>query len=84
MTRDAIRSGDKRAGSDSAWQKVKYDRQIIAIARVRQASAIYSDDGGVRLFGEQLGMRVIPTWAMPLPPEPDQRSLFSRDYDPQF
>ena len=79
MTRDAIRTGDKRGGSSSAWQKVKIDRQIIAIARVRGVERIYSDDQGVATFGAQIGITVIPTWSMPLPPENAQSSLFAFD-----
>jgi hypothetical protein len=34
MTRNALAAGDKRAGSKESWAKVKFDRQIAAIARV--------------------------------------------------
>lgn len=68
MTREAIRAGDKRDGSESPWQKVKIDRQIIAIARSRGATTIYSDDKGVAKFAANVGIQVVPTWAMPLPP----------------
>ncbi len=44
MTRTALASGDKKAGATAHWTKVKFDRQIAAIARVAQASAIYTDD----------------------------------------
>jgi hypothetical protein len=44
MTRAAVDAGDKRVGSDATWAKVKFDRQIVAIAQVRRATAIYSDD----------------------------------------
>jgi len=47
MTREALRAGDKKGGFASPWQKVKIDRQIVAIARVRSAERIYSDDKGV-------------------------------------
>jgi hypothetical protein len=67
MTREAIQSGDKRSGSDSPWQKVKYDRQIIAIARVHNASAIYADDSGIATFASAIGLNVIRTWELPLP-----------------
>lgn len=77
MTRDAIRAGDKKDGSPSSWQKVKIDRQIIAIARVQGVQRIYSDDGGVAAFAEKVGIPVIQTWALPLPPEDPQQSLFS-------
>lgn len=79
MTRDAIRAGDKKDGSTSPWQKVKMDRQIIAIARVRGAARIYSDDKGVGEFAEKLGIPVVRTWTMPLPPEDPRGDLF-RDY----
>ncbi len=79
MTREAIRVGDKRAGSPEPWQKVKLDRQIIAIARVNQVERIYSDDRGVKYFAELIGMEVIQTWGMPLPPEDPQIKLFLDD-----
>lgn len=75
MTREAIRAGDKKGGSASPWQKVKIDRQIIAIARARGATRIYSDDGGVATFAEQIGLEVVQTWKMPLPPVAPQRHL---------
>ena len=37
--------GNKKDGSGEPWAKIKYDRQIVAIAKVIGASAIYSDDG---------------------------------------
>lgn len=77
MTREAIRAGDKRGGSASPWQKVKIDRQIIAIARVHGAERVYSDDTNVASFGGRIGLKVIPTWEFPLPPEDPQRTLFS-------
>ncbi len=76
MTRDAIRAGDKKDGSTSPWQKVKIDRQIIAIARVRSVERVYSDDKGVATFAARIGLTVVPTWSMPLPPEDPQPSLF--------
>ncbi len=76
MTRDAIRAGDKKDGSTSPWQKVKIDRQIIAIARVRGVERIYSDDKGVAAFAEKVALPVVQTWAMPLPPEDPERNLF--------
>jgi len=77
MTREAIRAGDKKGGSASPWQKVKIDRQIIAIARTRGAAKIYSDDEGLAKFASNLGIEVIPSWSMPLPPTDPQQGLFS-------
>jgi hypothetical protein len=76
MTREAIRAGDKKDGSASPWQKVKIDRQIIAIARSRGAHAIYSDDEGLARFASNVGIQVVQTWSMLLPPVDPQRALF--------
>lgn len=62
--------------------RLKFDRQIVAIARVQGATAVYSDDKGVRAFCETHGVPVISTYELPLPvpppePEPDpQQNLF--------
>lgn len=76
MTREAIGAGDKYNGSTSPWQKVKIDRQIIAIARTRGATTIYSDDKGLGKFAANLGLQVVPSWSMPLPPVDPQQGLF--------
>jgi hypothetical protein len=62
--------GGKRlpAAAATPWQKVKFDRQIVAIAKVSQAHTIYSDDGDVRVLAENSGIKVIPCWELPLPP----------------
>ena len=59
MTKSAIDSGDKRDGVDGTWNKIKYDRQIVAIAKIEGATALYSDDFGVRSFGNGVGLTVI-------------------------
>ena len=43
MSRRAKEQGDKRGGSTEVWNKVKFDRQIIATAKVNDAETIYSD-----------------------------------------
>lgn len=67
MTREAIQAGDKRGGSDAPWQKVKVDRQVIAVARVEGATRIYADDRNLVTFAKRLGMDVFSTWDLPLP-----------------
>jgi predicted nucleic acid-binding protein len=64
------RKGNKRvpASSSTPWQKVKFDRQIVAIAKASGAHTIYSDDGGVRTFAEDRGIKVVSCWELPLPP----------------
>ena len=74
MTRAAIQAGDKRCVKDS-WAKVKFDRQIIAVAKVNMASVIYSDDEGVIAFAEQAGLTAVAMSQLPLPPPPDPTQI---------
>ena len=60
--------GGKKAGSDAPYQKVKFDRQIVAVAKVNGAHTIYSDDDDVRKFATKAGMKVVSTWELAIPP----------------
>lgn len=75
MTRKAIETGDKRAGVDSSWAKVKYDRQIVAIAKVHKATTIYSDDRHVRSLGKTAQVTVLGLADLPIPVQ-EQGELF--------
>lgn len=71
---------DKSAGSggavtDETKAKVKYDRQIIAIAKVVQADAIYSDDKALRAKAKSVGLRAIGVEELDLPPVDPQQNL---------
>jgi predicted nucleic acid-binding protein len=59
--------GGKRVGSASPWAKLRFDRQIVAIAKTNGAKRIYSDDEDIMKFGTRLGIEVICTWQLPLP-----------------
>jgi hypothetical protein len=59
--------GSKRGTSGSPWAKLRFDRQIVAIARTNKARRIYSDDEDVRTFATRLEIDVIRTWELPLP-----------------
>lgn len=76
---DAIAQARKRnkskKDSDASWTKVKFDRQIVAIAKSRGASVIYSDDKDIEKFAKGTGIQVIKTRELPLPPESAQPSL---------
>jgi hypothetical protein len=54
---------------------VKYDRQIAAIAKVRRATAIYTDDGGLSNVAGQRGIQAIGIAALVLPTETAQGKL---------
>ena len=43
-TRKALAKGNKKSGSTRTWQAVKTDRQIVAIAKTRGVTRIYSND----------------------------------------
>lgn len=55
--------------------KVKYDRQIIGIAKATQADAVYTDDEGLRSKAEASGIRVVGLADLDLPQEEIQSAL---------
>ncbi len=65
--REAMGRGDKKEGSAN-WSKVKFDRQIVAIAKVEGAERIYSNDGDIRRIGTGEGIEVIMLDGLALPP----------------
>ena len=78
MTQEALDDGDKRGGSQAPWQKVKIDRQLVAVARVHGVKTLYTDDRNMRGLAERLGLQVMDTYDMP-DPAPRQRHLFLDD-----
>ncbi|HEV2800981.1 MAG TPA: hypothetical protein VGW12_10815 [Pyrinomonadaceae bacterium] len=63
------KNADKREGVQGTWAKIKFDRQIVAIAKVNGVTRIYSDDEGVEKFAKRCGIDVVRTWELPVPPE---------------
>jgi predicted nucleic acid-binding protein len=56
---EAIAKGDKRSGlADTPWQKIKVDRQVVAIAKSRNASVIYSTDSDIATLARESGLPV--------------------------
>lgn len=64
----------KGDGSDSR-AKIKFDLQIIAIARVTRATIIYTDDSGLSKLAAPLGITAKGVFSLPLPPEDPQTIL---------
>lgn len=64
----AKKQGNKKAGSRRPWQHIKFDRQIVSIAKVNNATAVYSNDKEVLKWSEQLGMQGIAVWDLADPP----------------
>jgi hypothetical protein len=75
ITRAALDQGDKRGGLSATWAKVKFDRQIVAIAKVAKATMIYSDDDDVRALAAVENIPVTSLAELPIPPETAQPEL---------
>ncbi|HEV3038417.1 MAG TPA: hypothetical protein VHA33_11630 [Candidatus Angelobacter sp.] len=71
-------AGDKRGGVASPWNKVKFDRQIVAISKVQGVSKIYSDDGDVSKFARKVGIEPVASWELALP-SAKQVELFDKE-----
>lgn len=75
MTRDALDGGGRKNTSAATYAKLKYDRQIVAIAKVMQATTIYSDDRHIRTLGKRAKIDVVGLADLPLPPADPQMDL---------
>ncbi|MCY3757581.1 MAG: hypothetical protein OXG96_07645, partial [Acidobacteria bacterium] len=62
-------------GSDEPYQKVKFDRQIIAIAKVEGENTLYSNDVELNTFAERAGIRLVTIAKLDLPEESKQGVL---------
>ncbi len=70
-----LTAGDKRGGSAATWAKVKFDRQIVAIAKANGAQQIYSEDGDIKKLAKREGIKVLSVADLDLPPADKQQSL---------
>jgi predicted nucleic acid-binding protein len=75
MTAIAKKAGSTRAGSAESMAKIKFDRQIVATAKVNKAVSIYTCDSGLKKFAENHGLDAVHLRDMPLPPQDIQSSL---------
>ncbi len=79
-----LRFGDGKrlkAGSSETWAKLKYDRQIAAIAKTRRAERIYSTDADLRKYAEQLNIKYFGLTDLPLPPTAQEVLPFEEPTD---
>lgn len=75
-TAQARQRGQPRGGNPEATRaKIKFDRQILAIAIVEGATAVYSDDADVRGYATEAGLDAYALADLPLPPEDPQSAL---------
>lgn len=75
MEMKAIAGGGKRDDVQGTWTKVKFDRQIIAIALVVGADCIYTDDGPLSKHAFKHGLRTIGIGSLPIPMVAAQMNL---------
>jgi hypothetical protein len=78
MTSAALSRGAKRgsARSDAPWQKVKIDRQIVAIAKSEGATHLGAMDEDLRSLARAEGLKVYDLGDLTLPPEKAQQEMF--------
>ncbi len=76
-SRRARDEGDKKAGIKAGWNEVKFDRQIAITAKTAGASILYTDDKNQAEYARQIGLKVIHTWELDLPPAYAQISLLN-------
>jgi predicted nucleic acid-binding protein len=66
----------RRTGRGSGPKtKVKFDHQIVAIAKVVGADVVYSDDKGVQALCERMSLPCFGVWTLPPRPVDPQSSL---------
>lgn len=56
-----------RAGSNATAAKLKFDRQIVAIAKTSGATTIYTGDGDLATFAKENGIEAVKLEELPLP-----------------
>ena len=65
----------KKLGPKDTKAKVKFDRQILAIAKVAGAHTLYTDDKHLIARATANGLKTVRMQDLPLPPEPPQGTL---------
>jgi predicted nucleic acid-binding protein len=57
----------------ATFAKVKFDIQIVAIAKAEDATVIYSDDRDIENYAKRVNLKVIRICDLPLPPPPEPK-----------
>ena len=69
----------KRKGQQGTWVKVKFYRQIVAIAKVNGVKTIYSTDEEVQKLAIKEGIKAIALHELPLPPPATPKLPFDEE-----
>jgi predicted nucleic acid-binding protein len=73
---EARQRGQRKGGNPGADKaKIKYDRQIVAIAAVEGATTIYCDDDDIVAYARDAGIETIRLAELPEPPHDPQQHL---------
>lgn len=67
MAGHTVRGEGKRKADNDTYAKLKYDRQIVAIAHTEGASIFYTDDKKQKVLAQRLGMVVRSLADCPIP-----------------
>jgi rRNA-processing protein FCF1 len=74
-----IEDGDSKKGRkltpNETKAKVKFDRQVIAVAKAHRAHSVYTGDVTLAKRASENGINAILTWEVPLPPAAAQLKL---------
>ena len=83
---DAANNSEKKKSLDNSRQVVKVDRQIVSIAKVARASAVYTTDRDVVRLSDDAELRCVHISQLELPPQDPQGNLFETNEqdNPQF
>lgn len=76
MNTVALAAGDKKDGIDAPWQKIKVDRQIVAICKVHNVRVFYTDDASLTRTAARAGLQTAGIHELPIPDEHRQGSIW--------
>jgi hypothetical protein len=75
MLIDGAKRARRKTRDEDVWAKVKFDRQILAVAKVLGASALYTTDAALAALAAQNDVRAIGVHELELPPVDPQIPL---------
>jgi predicted nucleic acid-binding protein len=81
LNRDTFKAHDAKNRAE-AYQKVKVDRQIIAICKVYGVTEIYTDDDGLSKRARMCGITPVSLCELPIPDSARQGVLELEQHDP--